>query len=130
MADAVRVEGLAALRKDLKTYSPDARKEVTRKLKVGAAIVATAARPLARKGKTGKLAAGFRPGAAGNSAFVRNRVPYAGVHEFGGTIAPKGTPFQITAHPAASLALELNADRIVESIGDGLDDVAARHGWH
>ena len=107
---------------------PDARREITKKLKVGAAIVATAARPLARR-KTGKLAAGYRPGASGNSAFVRNRVPYAGVHEFGGTIAPKGTAFQIKAHPAASRALELNADRIVDSIGDGLDEVAARHGW-
>jgi hypothetical protein len=51
------------------------------------------------------------------------------VHEFGGTIRPKGTPIAIKAQPAASRALELNADRIVDSIGDGLDEVAARHGW-
>lgn len=126
---AVRVEGLAQLRKDLRQIQPAARREITRGLKEGAVVVAATARPLARRGATGRLAAGFRPGAAGNSAFVRNRVPYAGVHEFGGVIRPRGVPITIKAHPAATRALALKEDAIVEKVGDAFDAVARRHGW-
>ncbi len=128
MADTVRVEGLADLRRDLRKLAPDTLKEMRGVLKEGAGIVAAAAGPLAAR-QTGRLAAGFRAGTAGNSAFVRNRVPYAGVQEFGGKIAPRGTPFQIKPHPAATRALELNAERIVDRVGDGIDRVAGRAGF-
>ena len=126
--EAVRIEGLAELRRDLRRASPDVRRDVTRALKEGARVVATAAVPFTARG-TGKLAAGWRPGASGNSAFVRNRVPYAGVQEFGGRISPKGTPFQIRAHPAGTRALELKENAIVESVGDAVEGVFTRHGF-
>ena len=128
MADAIRVEGLAQLRKDLRDMQPDARKEVTRALKEGATLVAKASGPFAAR-KTGKLAGSFRAGASGNTAFVRSRVPYAGVQEFGGTIRPKGAPVKIRANPAATRALERNEERIVDKVGDAIMAVAARHGW-
>lgn len=122
MADAIRVEGLAALRKDLRQMQPDARKEVTRALKEGASVVATSARPLAPK-RTGRLAASYRAGAAGNTAFVRSRLPYAAVQEFGWRA--RG----IRPQPAVTRALDLKEDSIVDAVGDALDGVAGRNGW-
>lgn len=92
-------------------------------------MVATTATPLTAK-QSGKLAGGWRPGAAGNAAFVRNRVPYAGVLEFGGTIRPKGTPFTIRAHPAGTRALQLREEQIVDAVGDAVMSVFERHGFH
>lgn len=128
MADAVHIDGLADLRRDLRKMQPEARKEVTRALRAGAVVVAAAARPLAAR-RTGRLASGFRPGASGNTAFVRNPVPYAAVHEFGGTISPRGAPITIRPQPAVTRALDLSADAVVEKVGDGLDSVVSRHGW-
>jgi phage gpG-like protein len=126
--DAVRIEGLAELRRDLRQSSPEVRRDVTRALKEGAKVVAVTAAPLTAR-QSGKLAGGWRPGAAGNSAFVRNRVPYAGVLEFGGRIAPKGTPFTIRAHPAGTRALQLRENQIVEAVGDAVEGAFARHGF-
>lgn len=128
MADAIRIEGLTDLRRDLRAMGPDARKEVTTALKAGAVVVAAASGPLAAR-RSGKLAASFRAGAAGNSAFVRSRLPYAAVVEFGGRIAPRGTPIQIRPHPAATRALATKEDQIVEKVGDAIDAVASRYGW-
>jgi len=129
MAEAVRIDGLRDLQRDLKQLQPDARREVTRSLKEGATIVARAAGPLAARGSTGTLAGGFRASASQMRASVRNRVPYAGVHEFGGTIKPRGAPITIRATPAATRALEANEERIVDAIGDAVMDAATRLGW-
>jgi len=128
MADTVRIDGLADLRRDLRAMQPEARKEVTRALKQGAQVVAVAAVPFTAR-KTGAMAKGWRAGAAGNSAFVRNRHPGAGVQEHGGVIRPKGVPITIKPHPAATRALDLRADSIVEKVGDALDDVFVRAGF-
>ena len=128
MVDAVRVEGLAELRKDLRAMQPDARREVTKALKEGAQLVARAARPLAAR-RSGALAGSFRPGAAGNTAYVRSRLPYAAVQEFGGVIRPKGGVVNIEPHPAATQALHDKEEQIVDRIGDAIETVARRHGW-
>jgi len=130
MANAVKVEGLADIRKSLRKLERTGQsREVTRALKQGATLVATAARPFAAHGKTGVLAAGWRAGASGNKAFVKNKVPYAGVHEFGGTIQPKGTAIKIKATPSATRALEAKEERIVALVSDAFDDLASRYGW-
>jgi phage gpG-like protein len=129
MADTVRIEGLADLRRDLRKMAPAVLKEMRDVLKDSATLVAGDARPLAAH-RTGKLAASYRPGTAGNSAFVRSRLPYAGVQEFGGRIAPRGTPITIKATPAVTRSLDKNAERIVDKLGDGIDKVAARNGFH
>lgn len=129
MADAVRVEGLQDVRSSLRKLERlEERKEVTRALKEGARVVSVAAVPLAAR-RTGALARSFRPGAAGNSAFVRSRLPYAGVQEFGGVIRPKGVPVTIKAQPALTRALEVNEERIVRKVEDALDAVFAAAGW-
>lgn len=128
MADAVHIEGLAELRRDLRKMQPAARREVTRAMKPAAELVRKTAVPFTAR-RSGDLAGGWRAGAAGNKAYVRNRLPYAGVVEFGGTIRPKGAPVVIRAHPAATRALELKQEQIVDLVADAIDNVAQRHGW-
>lgn len=129
MADAIRVEGLADVRKSLrKLENMETRREVTRALKAGATVVASSARPNAPR-RSGRLAASYRAGAAGNSAFVRSRLPYAAVQEFGGTIKPKGTPFTIRPQRAVTRALSSNEDTVVEKVSDALDVVFRAAGW-
>lgn len=128
MAEAVRVEGLAQLRRDLRAMPADQRREVTKALKRGAEEVAETARPLAAF-RTGRLAGSYRASAAGNTAVVRSRLPYAAVQEFGGTIKPRGTPITIQPRAAVTTALERNEDKVVDLIAAALDAVATRFGW-
>jgi hypothetical protein len=136
--DAVRIEGLAALRRDLRGMTADVRRDVRLALKGGAELVARDAGPLAARGTRPipadrrprtRLADSFRAGTSGDVAVVRSRLAHAGVHEFGGTISPRGTPIKIKATPAATRALERNEERIVDAVGDAFDAVALRHGW-
>ena len=129
MADAIRIDGYKQLQRDLKAIEPAARRELTKGLKTGAQLVKRRGMPYVARGITGKLAADWRAGATQKQAYIRNRVPYAGVLEFGGTIQPKGTPFTIRAQPSMTRALEDNTDQIVDMIGDALEAVAARHSW-
>jgi hypothetical protein len=126
---AVRVEGLADLRRDLRKMQPAALKEIRDVLKHSAEIVAVEARARAPR-LTGKLAASIRPGTAGNSAVVRSRLPYAVVHEFGGTIRPRGAPIRIKRREMVTGALAHRQDAIVRALADGIDRAAARNGWH
>ena len=129
MADAIRVEGLADVRSSLrKLERTGERKEVTRALKEGATVVATSARARAPR-KTGRLAASYRAGASGNSAFVRSRLPYAAVQEWGGVIRPKGAPITIRPQGAVTRALASREEDIAEKVGDALDAVFRAAGW-
>src|SRR5436190_13452137 len=119
---AVRVEGLAELRRDLRRMQPDTLKEVREVLKHSAEIVAANARTRAPR-QTGKLAASIRAGTAGNSAVVRSRLPYAAVHEFGGTIRPKGAPILIKRREMVTGALASRTEAIVDALADGIDPV-------
>lgn len=129
MADAVRVEGFDAARKALKAMERvDERKEMTGALKEGAELVPPVARPLLRS-RTGKMAASYRAGTAGNTAFIRSRHPGAGVQEHGGVIRPKGTPITIRPQKAVTRALASKEDAIVEKVRRALDVIAVRGGW-
>jgi hypothetical protein len=129
MADAVRVEGLADLRRDLKRLAPDVLPEIRGALKDAADLVASKARANAPRA-SGALAASIRSGTAGNAGVVRSRLPYAKVHEYGGTIRPRGAPITIHRAQFVGRALTSTEDRIVESLADSINAVASRHGWH
>jgi hypothetical protein len=127
-SDAVHIDGLRDLQRDLRRLAPDARRDITRALKEGAKTIAVASAPLAAR-RTGALARSFRPGASMMQGYVRSRLPYAAVQEFGGTIRPKGAPVEIQPHPAATRALQLKEEQVVDHIGDALERVALKHGW-
>jgi hypothetical protein len=125
---AVRIEGLTGLQRDLKHLVPTARRDITAALKEGAVEVARAAGPLSAH-RSGALAGSWRPGASMMQGFVKSRLPYAGVLEYGGTIRPKGAPVVIKAHPAGTRALAAKEEKIVERVGDAIDRAAVKHGW-
>ena len=125
----VEVEGLAKLRRDLRRMQPAALKEIRGVLRDAAGVVAAdAARNAPRL--TGALAKSIRPGTSGNRAFVRSRLPYAGVHEYGGRISPQGTPISIKRSAFIARAIEAKQEQIVDELGDGIERVATKHGWH
>ncbi len=123
--DAVRIEGLAALRRDLRKMQPDALAEVRDALRSGAAVVAVRGRANAPRGTREipasrrprkRLADTIAPGTAGNSAFVRSRAVY-------GPKIDRQTGF-------LTRALEDTADQVADTVGDAIDALAARNGWH
>lgn len=129
MADAVRIDGLRELRRDLRAMGLRVEgRGLTAALRSGAEEVATASGPLVR-GRSGDLARSYRAGAAGTRAYVRSRLPYAGVQEFGGVIRPKGTPIKITPQTPVTRALDAKTEAIVDRLGDAIDDLARQHGW-
>jgi hypothetical protein len=60
---------------------------------------------------------------------VGSRLPQAGVLHFGGTIRPRGVPITFPARPVISEALDSKTDRLVNEIGDALEQAAHRAGW-
>lgn len=132
MADrdlAVRVDGLRELRRDLRKQQPDTLKQLRLAVKAAAEIVAVRARARAPQ-RSGRLAKSIRAGTSGDKGVVRSRLPYAGVHEFGGVIRPKGAPIQIRRSAMVYGALDSERDRVVEALADGIDRAARRNGWH
>lgn len=107
---------------------PDAVKEVRGVIKDAAQIVATRAGQRSPR-RTGRLAGSFRATTSGDKGVVRSRLPYAGVHEFGGVIRPKGAPIQIRASRMVYGAMDEERDRVAEALGDGIDRAARRNGW-
>ena len=124
----VAVEGLAQLRTSLRAIDRDALKEVQSVTKRAAEIVAVQSRTNAPH-KTGKLSASIKARTSGNKGIVGSKLPYAKVHEFGGTIAPKGAPITIKASRYIDRALESKSDEVARELETGLDQVLTRHGW-
>src|SRR5687768_14091777 len=114
---AVKVEGLAELRRDLRLLEPATAKEVQRVLRDAAGVIAREAALLAPR-RTGALAESYRPYTRGNRAGVRSRLPYAAVHEYGGTISPRGTDILIQRSEPVTRAVERQTDTVVRELGD------------
>lgn len=125
---AVKVNGLAELRRDLRRLEPATLKEIQRTLKGAADVVAREAALLAPR-RTGALAASYKPYTRGNRAGVRSNLPYAAVHEYGGTISPRGADILIRRSEPITRAVERQADTVVREIGDGIERAALQSGW-
>lgn len=126
---AIKVKGLAELRRDLRATDREMLKEVQGALKDAAGIAAREAEATAPR-RTGTLARSYRPFTRGNVAGVASTVPYAPVIEYGGTIKPKGSPIAIRRYEPVTRAIERQSEAIVERIGDGIEEAARRTGWH
>jgi phage gpG-like protein len=130
----VRVEGLRELRAALRALGPAAGRELRDGIKDAAELVALQARRDAPRGEPGRdphpgqLAASIRA-PKGAQAAVVSRLPYAGVHEWGGTIAPRGVPIEIDRARYVGRALHDQLDAFMERLEHNIDAVAARHGF-
>lgn len=125
---AVKVHGLKELRRDLRRQDPDTVKEIRETLRRAAGLVARQAATIAPR-RTGRLAESYRPFTRGNIAGVRSALPYAAVHEYGGTISPRGVPIVIRRTAPVSRVVMRETESIVRELEDGIMDVARRHGW-
>lgn len=121
MASTLRVSGGggAELRADLEAIEIGLSRELSRALKQGAGLIVEGAHPLtpydtlhdeSRKDELGHIRDSLYAIALGSGSAVASRHPGAVVHEYGGEIAPNGTPFQIKrsemAHTAGDAALD------------------------
>lgn len=128
MADPIRVDGLTELRRRAKQTSKDAHKQVQQVTKRAAEIVAADARTLAPR-RSGRLAASLKAGTSGSKGIVRSRLPYAKVHEWGGTIRPRGTEIKIKKSEYIGKALDRKQAAVQRELERGFADVARRNGW-
>ena len=121
--------GFKEFRRDLKRLQPEAEKALRKDIKAAAGKVALAAQATAPR-VTGAYAKSIRPYVTARGASVGSRLPQAGVLHFGGTIRPRGVPITFPARPVISLALDRQTDRIVDDLGDAIEQAARRVGWH
>lgn len=132
---AIKVVGLRDLRRDLRRLGPGALKELRSELRDSAQMVAAAAKPGARR-RSGRFAGSIRGQGTNTGAVVRSRLPYANVVHWGGTTGPghERGPGQgsvrISPHPVIPEAADRLEGRIVEELGDGLERLFGRHGFH
>ena len=127
MPQAIRAEGLAELRRDLRAIDKKLPRELNKVQREALKSTALKAGALAPK-RSGKLAASIRPYATAKSAGLRSPVVYANAHHWGGTVGPKKTSY-IRPTFFAFRAVRGDLPEIVDKLGDGLESLAKRHGF-
>jgi hypothetical protein len=125
----IQLQGWADFRRDLKAIDRDFPKEANRVLKAAVGEVAVEAAVTAPR-RTGRLSRSYRPFTRGMIAGVRSTLPYAPVIEYGGTISPRGVDITFPKRETVTRAAERRANDVVDKFGDGIEDLARRHGWH
>ena len=125
----VKVKDLNPTLRALNKVNKDASKEVKRGLRQIAKEARADAVPLAPR-LTGELAGSYRYSATTKGAALFSSLPQAGVHEFGGTISPRGVPIEIKRSRALGRAVDRNTADIEEKVGRLFESLARRSGFH
>jgi phage gpG-like protein len=126
----ILASGLREFRRDLARIDKDLGKAVSQHLRGVASTVRGAAREKAETFRqSGELARSYRYSVRAKGASIYSNSPYAGVHEFGGTIRPRGTPIEIEKRAPIYGAIADKAAFVEEELGDVLEVVAGRHGF-
>jgi phage gpG-like protein len=128
MATPVQVEGMAKFRRSVKAIDRGALAEVQAVTRYAAEIVASKARTNAPV-KTGKLRDSIVGTTSGASGIVRSPLPYAAVHEYGGTIRPRGVPIVIARSAYVDRAADDSQERVMQALATGFDKLCRLHGW-
>ena len=128
MPQAVKVEGLADLRRDLRAIDRKLPRELNKAQREALKGTAIKAGQLAPK-RGGRLAASIRPFATARAAGLRSPVVYANAHHWGGTVGPKKTSY-IRPTFFAFRAVRGDLPEIVDRLGDAVEAVAKRHGFN
>lgn len=127
MADAVRIEGLTAFRRDLRRIDPALAKGITRSLKAAADIVAEEARrEIEEKGlvRSGRMLGSVRSFTSGNRAGVRVNARRVSAKYPSGYPYPRRYEFGDRARPFLAPALERKRAEVARRMEHALDDVA------
>lgn len=135
MSDVVAVEGLAELRRALKTVDAELPKELRRSfLAVGTRIADDARRTVPVR--SGRAARSVKAGVSGNTAYVqggRKTVPYYGWLDFGGQLPSKRSGKRARAvRPRIKEgrylypAIRRNRDRTIKETAEALESITER----
>lgn len=128
MPQAVRIDGLADLRRDLKAIDAKLPRELNKTQREALKPIATRAAALAPK-QSGVLAASIKPFATARSAGLRSRQPYSKVQHWGSGKVTASNPKGILGTRFIYSAMESQMDKLVQDIADGFEDLARRHGF-
>lgn len=131
--NAVKIDGLQSLRRNLKAVDKDAAKEVQAVTRGAAEVVAVRARARAPR-KSGRLAASIKATTSGASGVVRSPLPYANVQHWGGTTGPghtSSTPGSVRVAGSFFIRRAFDDTHVLvgELLAKGMRDVAKRHGF-
>jgi hypothetical protein len=129
---AIKVDGLAAMRRGLIGIDKALGPEIRDVVKSGAQIVAQQAgrnapvgtEPL-RKGRRLRLHEAYKATTSGAKGIVRNPLPHAPIYEY----RKSGTPAQMRGVRPVERAIESRGEEVAHQLANGLDDLFRRHGW-
>jgi len=127
MPQAIKVEGLAEFRRDLRAIDRKLPRELNKAQREALKGTAQKAAQLAPK-RSGRLAASIRPFATARAAGLRSPLIYANAQHWGGTVGPKKTSY-IRPTFFAFRAVRGDLDEIVDKLGDAVEAVARKHGF-
>jgi phage gpG-like protein len=125
----VQVRGLSQLNRSLGRIDKDLRRESLRHIREVTRKVRDTARDKYTPKLTGELAKSLRYSVANRGAVVSSAHPGSEVHEYGGRIAPRGTPITIERARMVGNAVKDHADGIEDQLASILDRIAATEGF-
>jgi phage gpG-like protein len=134
MPQAIRVDGLADLRRDLKAIDKKLPRELNKAQRDALKSTAIEAAALAPR-RSGRLAGSIRPFATARAAGLRSGLPYANVQHWGGTTGrgytgrPNSGSVRVNPTFFAFRAVRGDLEEIMEKMSDGIERVAKRHGF-
>lgn len=126
---AVRIEGYSQFRRDLRAIDRDLDKDLRASLKKAVEREVLPAAKALTPVRTGKLRESLKARASGNRVAVDSRLPYANVQHWGGNVG-RGKATHVRGTLFASRAVDARQEKIVDVVGDGIEDLARRHGFH
>jgi phage gpG-like protein len=120
---AVRVEGLADLRRALGKVDKTLARGMARVLRQTGKLIVSRARANAPV-DDGDLRRSIKQSVTAKRATIYSNAPYAAVHEYGGTIRPHGGPVHIAKREFLGRAVGESRREIDAALDDLLDDIA------
>lgn len=140
---AVSIRGLREFRRQLKKISPELDKATREILKDAGELAAAEARRRAPRGSTdrhrshrdrryrpGRLAGSIKVSSTQARLSIYSNLPYAAVHEYGGTIRPRGVPIRIKESRMIRGAVEARTDDVIREVEKVTDRLADQAGFH
>lgn len=130
---AIDAQGLADLRRSFARIDKELKRELDRDLRAIGHGVRDEARTLLRgrsKNPQGVIERTIRTSVTARGVSVYSNHPGSGVINWGGEIAPRGTPIRIAGKQFLNDAADEHMSRVEEQMGELLDRVAQRNGFH
>jgi hypothetical protein len=124
----VRTQGLRELQRDLKRIAPEVAKGLRKDIRdIGRPVLAQAR--VNAPYLTGELSRSLRLSVTQRGISIYSTLPQAPVLHWGGTIRPRGTAIEFREDQFATRAVMMNAEPLVDDLGDTVERAARQLGW-